>query len=87
MRVRILKALTGIIEGHSLSQFIPGQIYQVSADLGLQLLEMDAAIEVRSSDPALTDEDVGIARVAGGVILPPTAEVSTDLPELRRKRR
>jgi hypothetical protein len=80
VRVRILKPLTGIIEGHSLSQFVPGQVYQVSEDFGAQLVEMNAAAEVESNDPLLatpstSSADVDVERVAGGiVVLPPDSD-------------
>ena len=74
MRVRIIKALTGVIEGRALSEFLPGFIYDVDDLVGAQLIEFDAAIEVRSTDPApATDsKDVDLARLSGGVrVLPP----------------
>lgn len=74
MRVRIIKALTGVIEGRPLSEFLPGFIYDVDDVVGAQLIEFDAAIEVRSTDPApATDsKDVDLARLSGGVrVLPP----------------
>ena len=80
VRVRILKPLTGIIEGISLSQLVPGQVYQVSEDFGAQLVEMNAATELQSSDPLLatpstSSADVDVDRVAGGiVVLPPDTD-------------
>ena len=76
MRVRIIKALTGVIEGRPLSEFLPGFIYDVDTLVGGQLIELDAAIEVRSTDPAPAtdskDVDVDLARLSGGVqVLPP----------------
>jgi hypothetical protein len=71
-----MKALTGIIEGQPLSQFVPGFIYDVDEVVGAQLIELDAAIEVRSTDPAPAtdskDVDVDLSRLAGGIrVLPP----------------
>jgi len=65
-----------MIEGISLSQFVPGNIYQVHQDLGEQLVEMNAAIQVESTDPILatpatSSADVDVERVAGGVIILP----------------
>jgi hypothetical protein len=76
VRVRIIKALTGVIEGRPLSEFLPGFIYDVDDLVGAQLIEFDAAIEVRSTDPAPAtdskDVDVDLARLSGGVrVLPP----------------
>ena len=77
MRVRIVKPLSGIIDGISLTQLVPGNVYQVSEDFGRQLIEMNGAIAVQSDDPLLATSrtssgDVDIDRVAGGiVILPP----------------
>ena len=89
MRVRILKPLTGIIEGISLSQFVPGQVYQVSEDIGAQLIELCFATAVQSTDPLLatpktSSADVDVERVSGGiVILPP--DTADDRPNRRRK--
>jgi hypothetical protein len=76
VRVRITKALTGIIEGRPLSEFLPGFIYHVDDVVGAQLIELGAAIEVRSTDPAPAtdskDVDVDLSRLAGGIrVLPP----------------
>lgn len=89
MRVRILRPLAGIIEGISLSQFVPGNIYQVSEDFGAQLVEMKAATEVESSDPVLatpstTSADVDVERVAGGIVIVPP-DTAEDRPNHRRK--
>lgn len=85
MRIRILKALTGVIEGHGLSQFLPGQIYEVSNAFGQQLIAMSAAIEARSTD-ATVGEDTDLDRLNGGIhVLPP--DKAGDPPERRRKRR
>jgi hypothetical protein len=87
VRVRILKSLNGVIEGRSLSRLLPGYVYDVDSFTGQQLIELKAAIEVRSTDPALatvTDED--LQRVSGGVIVVPS-DRADDRPERRRKRR
>ena len=69
--------MSGIIEGISLTQFVPGQVYQVSEDIGSQLVEMNAAIKVQSDDPLLatprtSSDDVDVDRVAGGIVILPT---------------
>ena len=74
MRVLITKALTGVIEGRRLSEFLPGFIYDVDEVVGAQLIAFNAAIEVRSTDPApATDsKDVDLARLSGGIrVFPP----------------
>lgn len=84
LRIRILKTLTGVIDGHGLSQYHPGDVYDVSESFGLQLIEMNAAIEVRSTDPtaATTDDDVDVGRLTGGVhVVPP--DTADDRPERR----
>jgi len=85
LRVRILKALTGIMEGRSLSQFLPGYVYDVTEELGIQLVTMGTAIEVRSTDPAVSD-DIDMSRLTGGVhVIPP--DKAEDRPERRRRKR
>lgn len=87
MRIRILKALAGVIDGHGLSQYILGNVYDVSETFGLQLIALNAAIEVRSTDPALPtdDDDVDMARLTGGVhVVPP--DTASDRPEQRRRK-
>lgn len=89
MRVRIIKALTGVIEGRPLSEFLPGFIYDVDNLVGEQLIELDAAIEVRSTDPApATDsKDVDLARLSGGVqVLPPDKADDRRIERRRRPR-
>lgn len=78
------------MEGQSLSQYVPGYVYEVPESIGRQLIAMAAAIEVRSTDPVLVttgdDEEGDLERIAGGVIVvqPDRAE---DAPERRRKKR
>jgi len=83
LRVRILKALTGIIEGQSLSQYLPGFIYEVDDFVGEQLIVLNAAVEVRATDPAV-DDDIDMSRLTGGVhVIPP--DKADDRPLLRPK--
>ena len=89
MRVRITKALTGVIEGRRLSEFLPGFIYDVDEAVGAQLIAFNAAIEVRSTDPAPAtdskDVDVDLARLSGGVhVLPP--DKADDRRRIERRR-
>ncbi len=80
----MLKPLSGVIESHPLSQFLPGYVYEVSESFGLQLMEMGAAIEVRSTDPAVGTNDID--HVTGGIVVVP-ADKAADRPERRRRKR
>jgi hypothetical protein len=74
------------MEGHALSQYTPGQTYDVSRALGEMLIVMSAAIEVRSTDPALAtsaDVDVDVARLDGGIHVTPP-DKADDHPRQRR---
>jgi hypothetical protein len=90
VRIRVLKALEGVMEGHSLSQFLPDYIYEVPESIGRQLIAMNAALEVRSTDPVLVtpadDEEGDVARLAGGVIVV-QQDRAADGPDRRRKKR
>lgn len=90
MRIRLVKALDGVLDGLALSQFLPGYIYDVDESVGRQLVAMNAAIEVRSTDPALVtsdnDADGHVERLAGGIIVVPPHRAQ-DRPETRRRKR
>ena len=78
-----MNALTGVMDGQSLSQFLPGYIYEVTEVFGAQLVAMGAALEVRATDPAV-DDDIDMARLTGGVhVIPP--DKADDRPQLRPK--
>jgi hypothetical protein len=82
----------GVIEGRPLSAFLPGFIYDVDDLVGGQLIELDAAIEVRSTDPAPAtdskDADVDLARLSGGVrVLPPDKADDRRIERRRTPRR
>ena len=76
------------MEGHPLSQFIPNCIYEVDESIGRQLMAMDAAIEVRSTDPVMLtagdDAEGDLERIAGGVIVV-QQDRAQDGPERRRR--
>lgn len=88
MKIRILKAPSGIIHAHSLSQFLPGFVYDVEPAFGEQLIELGVATEVAASDPvtSVTSVDVDLERLDGGVhVVPPGTAV--DRPQRRRRKR
>jgi hypothetical protein len=91
LRIRIVNALTGIIEGQPLSQLVPGFVYEVDDLVGGQLIVLRAAIEVRASDPAVdaTDEEIDMSRLTGGVHVVPTDKADDRLqlhPKADRRR-
>ena len=87
MRIRILSPLTGVLAGHSLSQFIPGDTYDVPEAFGLQLIAMRAAVEVRATDPlSEPSEDIDMARLTGGIHVL-HVDKAADHPDRRRRKR
>jgi hypothetical protein len=50
--VRIVRPITGVIEGQPLSQFMPGLVYDVNPLLAFQLIEIDGAVEEPFADTA-----------------------------------
>jgi hypothetical protein len=84
VKIRILKALGGVMDSHSLSQYIPGFVYEVPEPLGTQLVQMGAAVELRSTDSSFTADD--LSRVSGGVkVVPP--DTAEDRPDRRRRKK
>ncbi len=51
MRLKITRALRGSIDGIQLTQFVPGQVYDVSTSFGSYLLAERAAEPVTDSEP------------------------------------
>ena len=85
MRVRVVRSVEGVIEGRPLSQFVTGYIYEVPDAFGEQLIALEAAIEVRATDPAVGKEiDMERLTGGGGVVPPDRAD---DRSERRRKNR
>ena len=85
MRVRVVRSVEGVIEGRPLSQFVTGYIYDVPDAFGEQLIALEAAIEVRATDPAVGSE-IDLERLTGGVVIVPP-DKAHDRPERRRKNR
>lgn len=70
MRIRIRRAMAGIVDGVSLSHFVPGLTYDVSDSLGGYLVSSGDADEVPASTPVVesTDDSTDSA-IFGGVIV------------------
>jgi hypothetical protein len=70
VRIRIRRAIAGVIDGVSLSHFVPGLTYEVSDSLGGYLVSSSDADEVPAFTPVVepTDDSTGSA-IFGGVIV------------------
>ena len=88
MRVRVLKSLTGVVDGIPLSPLIPGFIYDLPHQTAEQLIEMRGVRPVRSSDMPTVEEleDIDIACVSGGVHVL-QSDTAHDRPPRRRPQR
>ena len=90
MRVRIVHAVSGVIDGVPLSSLVPGFVYDLENKVAWQLIEMRGAVPARSTDKsAISSEDdyVDPARLSGGihVVQPDTAhDRRTRRPKRRR---
>ena len=70
MRIRIVKPMTGILDGQSLSVFIPGTIYEIDEHLGIQLIALNGGVEDGSKTPAVdlqSDTSRELPVIEGGV--------------------
>ena len=93
MRIRIRQAIAGIVDGVSLSHFVPGLTYDVSDSLGGYLVSSGDADEVPASTPVVesTDDSTDSA-IFGGVIVASQFDrvdraADKPRPMRRRKRR
>jgi hypothetical protein len=89
MRIRIIKAVAGVLDGQSLGQLTPGLVYELDDGLARQLISMACAREEHSEALALVirsgDEDLDEARLTGGVrVIRP--EIAHDAPRSDRRR-
>jgi hypothetical protein len=88
MRVRILKAVAGVLDGQSLGKFAPGLLYELDDGLARQLISMGCAKEESSHAPALvmrvTDDPLDEARLTGGVRVVPLETAADDSRQNRR---
>jgi hypothetical protein len=75
MRVRILKAVAGVLDGQSLGKLTPGLVYELDDALARQLMSMGCAKEADSQAPALVmravDDPLDETRLTGGVRVVP----------------
>lgn len=83
MRVRILKPIAGVLDGHSLARLIPGFLYEVDDVLARQLIAMGGAKEETSDGRELvsggTDDGLGEALTGGIHVV--HAATADDRPE------
>ena len=88
MRVRILKAVAGVLDGQSLGRLVPGLLYELDDGLARQLMSMGCAKEENSHAPALvmrvTDEPLDEALLIGGVRVVPRDTAKDDARPDRR---
>jgi hypothetical protein len=89
MRVRILKAVAGVLDRQSLGKLAPGLLYELDDALARQLMSMGCAKEENSQAPAVVmraaDEPLDEARLTGGVRVVPRETAQDDsTPERRR---
>lgn len=89
MRVRIFRAVAGVLDGQSLGKLTPGLLYELDDALARQLISMGCAREEKSHAPALvmrvTDEPLDEARLTGGVRVVPRAKADDDARADRRQ--
>jgi hypothetical protein len=88
MRVRILRAVAGVLDGQSLGKLTPGLLYELDDALARQLMSMGCAKEESSQAPALVmravDEPLDEARLTGGVRVVPLESARDDSRPDRR---
>lgn len=82
MRVRILRAVAGVLDGQSLGKLTPGLLYELDDAFARQLISMGCAREENSQAPALvmraTDEPLDEARLTGGVRVVPRTKADDE---------
>jgi len=88
MRVRILKAVAGVLDGQSLGRLTPGLLYELDDALARQLMSMGCAKEENSQTPALVmragDEPLDDGPLIGGVRVVPRETARDDSRSDRR---
>jgi hypothetical protein len=88
VRIRIRRPIAGVIDGVSLSHFVPGLLYDVSDSLGGYLVSSSDADEVPASTPLedRSDESTDSA-IFGGVIVASQFDRAADRPAKRPRRK
>ena len=87
MRIRIRRAIAGVVDGVGLSHFVPGGSYEVSDSLGGYLVSTGDADAVPASTPVSeSSDDTSDSTVFGGVIVANPLEIAADRPRPRRRR-
>jgi hypothetical protein len=85
VRIRIRREIAGIIDGVSLSHFLPGLCYDVSDSLGGYLISSGDADEVSASTPvAESTDDSSDTAIFGGVVIAGQFDRAADSPRPKR---
>jgi hypothetical protein len=88
VRIRIRRNMAGIVDGISLSHFVPGLSYQVSASLGGYLVSSGDADELPASAPNIEPaDDPPDSAIYGGISVANQFERAADSPRARRRRK
>jgi hypothetical protein len=87
MRIRIFRAVAGVLDGQSLGKLTPGLLYELDDAFARQLISMGCAREERSQAPALVmrvaDEPLDEARLTGGVRVVPRVKADDSKSDRR----
>ena len=89
MRIRIRRAIAGIIDGVSLSHLWPGLCYEVSDSLGGYLVSSGDADEIPASAAVaeLAEPETDTPIFGGVVVAPPLERAADQTPRRRRRSR
>ena len=88
VRIRIRQAIVGVMDGVSLSHFVPGLSYEVSDSLGGYLITNGVAEEVFAAVALVNPEqDSSESAIFGGVTVAKPADTAADHPHERAPRR
>jgi hypothetical protein len=89
LRIRIRRAIAGVIDGVSLSHLLPGLAYEVSESLGGYLVTCGDAEVAPATAPVVdpSDDDTDSAIFGGVIVAPPDRAADRPRPRRRRARR